>query len=49
MDIAAEIVLGVFVLSIAALVIGMFVWAAVKDGQDETAFRARFKGGRRRV
>jgi hypothetical protein len=47
MNVAAEIVLAVFVLLIAALVIGMFVWGAVKDGQDETAFRRRFGRDRR--
>jgi hypothetical protein len=40
MNLAAEIIVGVFVLATAALVIGMFVWAAVRDGQDETAFCA---------
>jgi len=47
MDIAAEILLGVFVLLIAGLVIGLFVWAAMKDGQEDRALQARL--GMRRL
>jgi hypothetical protein len=48
MDLAAGIVLGIFVLLTAVLVIGLFVWAAVKDGQKDRALQARL-GLRRRT
>jgi uncharacterized membrane protein (DUF485 family) len=47
-DIAAGILLGVFVFLIAVLVGGLFVWAAVKDGQEDRALQARL-GIRRRT
>jgi hypothetical protein len=47
MDLAAGIVLGIFVLLTAVLVIGLFVWAAVKDGQKDRALQARLDLRRR--
>lgn len=48
MDLAAAIVLGIFVFLTAVLVIGLFVWAAVKDGQKDRALQMRL-GIRRRT
>ena len=48
MDLAAGIVLAIFVFLTAVLVIGLFVWAAVKDGQKDRALQARL-GLRRRT
>jgi hypothetical protein len=48
MNIAAAIILGVFVFLTAALIIGLFVWAALKDGQEDRALQARL-GIRRRT
>jgi hypothetical protein len=48
MDIAAGIVLGLFVFLTAVLVVGLFVWAALKDGQEDRAVQARL-GIRRRT
>jgi len=48
MTIAAAIILGVFVFLTAALIIGLFVWAALKDGQEDRALQARL-GIRRRT
>jgi len=48
MDLAAAIVHGIFVLLTVVLVIGLFVWAAVKDGQKDKALQARL-GIRRRT
>jgi len=48
MDIAAEIVLGVLVLVPLIVVGGLFVWAALKDGQEDKALQARL-GIRRRT
>jgi hypothetical protein len=48
MDLAAGIVLGTVVFVTAVLVIGLFVWAAVKDGQEDKAVQARL-GIRRRT
>lgn len=42
------IIVVVFVLSMVALVIGLFIWAAVKDGQEDEALQARL-GIRRRT
>jgi hypothetical protein len=36
MDLAAGIIFGVFAFLTAVLVVGLFVWAAVKDGQTST-------------
>jgi hypothetical protein len=48
MNTAAEILIGVFVFLTAALVVGIFVWAAFKDGQEDQALQARL-GIRRRT
>jgi hypothetical protein len=48
MDTGLEIVLVLLVLVPAVLVIGLFVWAAVKDGQEDKALQARL-GIRRRT
>jgi hypothetical protein len=48
MNFAAGIILGLFVLLTAVLVIALFVWAAVKDGQEDRALQARL-GIRRRT
>jgi hypothetical protein len=41
MDIAGAIVVAISVVLTAALVIGLFIWAAVKDGQEDKAVQAR--------
>jgi nitrogen fixation-related uncharacterized protein len=41
MDLAAVILVSVAVFLTAALVIGLFVWAAIKDGQEDRALQAR--------
>jgi hypothetical protein len=48
MDVAAEIVLGVFVLAIAIFLAGLFVWAAKRDGEEDLAVQRRL-GIRRRT
>ena len=48
MDLAAVIVLAIFVLLTAVFVIGLSVWAAVKDGQKDRALQARLGLRRRR-
>lgn len=48
MDIAAIILVALIVLVTAAVVIGAFIWAAVKDGQEDRALQARL-GIRRRT
>ena len=48
MEIAAAIVLVLLILLPAVLVGGLFVWAAVKDGQEDRALQARL-GIRRRT
>jgi hypothetical protein len=48
MDVAAAIVVAVFVVLTAALVIGLFIWAAIKDGREDRALQARL-GIRRRT
>jgi len=48
MDVAAAILIAVSVLLTAALVGGVFVWAAVKDGQEDKAVQRRL-GIRRRT
>jgi flagellar basal body-associated protein FliL len=40
-DIAAVILVVVFVVLTVVLVVGMFIWGAVKDGQEEKAVQAR--------
>jgi uncharacterized membrane protein (DUF485 family) len=47
-DIVAGIILGIFVFLTAVLVVGLFVWAAFKDGQEDRALQARL-GIRRRT
>ena len=48
MDTGALILVAGFVGLTAALVIGMFIWAAVKDGREDKALQARL-GIRRRT
>jgi hypothetical protein len=48
MDTALVIVLAVLLLVPAVLVMGLFIWAAVKDGQEDKALQARL-GIRRRT
>jgi hypothetical protein len=48
METALVIVLVLLVLVPAVLVIGLFVWAAVKDGQEDKALQTRL-GIRRRT
>jgi hypothetical protein len=48
MDLAAEIVMAVFVVLIAVFVLGLFVWAAKKDGEEDQAVQRRL-GIRRRT
>jgi uncharacterized membrane protein (DUF485 family) len=48
MGLAAEIVMGVFVLLIALFLAAIFVWAARKDGEEDQALQRRL-GIRRRT
>jgi hypothetical protein len=48
MNIAAVVVVAVVVFLTVALVFGLFLWAAVKDGQEDRALHARL-GIRRRT
>jgi hypothetical protein len=48
MDVAAAIVVAIFVILTGALVVGLFIWAAVKDGREDKAVQARL-GIRRRT
>jgi hypothetical protein len=48
MDTAAAIVLVLLVLLPAVLIGGLFVWAALKDGEEDRALQARL-GIRRRT
>jgi hypothetical protein len=48
MDLAAEIVMGVFVLLIALFIASLFIWAARKDGEEDKALQRRL-GIRRRT
>ena len=48
MDIAAAIMLVLLVLVPAAVVLGLFVWAAREDGREDRALQARL-GIRRRT
>jgi nitrogen fixation-related uncharacterized protein len=48
MNIAAVVVVAVVVFLTVALAIGLFLWAAVKDGQEDRALQARL-GIRRRT
>jgi hypothetical protein len=42
-----QIVLAVVVLATIVLVLGLFVWAAVKDGQEDKALQKRLRIRRR--
>jgi hypothetical protein len=46
--IVAEVIVAVFVLLTVAFVLGLFVWGAVKDGEEDRATQARL-GIRRRT
>jgi hypothetical protein len=48
MDVAAVIVAAVIVVLTGIAVIGLFIWAAIKDGQEDRALQARL-GIRRRT
>ena len=48
MDLAAEIVMGVFVLLLAFFIGGLFIWVARKDGEEDKALQKRL-GIRRRT
>ena len=48
MDLASEIVMGVFVLFLAVFIAAVFVWAARKDGEEDRALQKRL-GIRRRT
>jgi hypothetical protein len=48
MELAAEIVMGVFVLLLALFIGSLFVWAARKDGEEDRALQKRL-GIRRRT
>jgi hypothetical protein len=47
-NVAAAIILGVFVFLTCVLVVALFIWAAVKDGQEDKALQTRL-GIRRRT
>jgi hypothetical protein len=47
-DIAALVLIGVLVVAPVVLVLGLFIWGAVKDGQEDKAVQARL-GIRRRT
>ena len=47
-DIAAATLVAVFVFLSGVLVLGLFIWAAVKDGQEDRALQGRL-GIRRRT
>jgi hypothetical protein len=48
MDMAVGIILAVFAFLTIVLVVGLFVWAAVKDGREDRALQRRL-GIRRRT
>jgi hypothetical protein len=48
MDIAAVVLVSVVVFLITVLVLGLHIWGAVKDGQEDRAVQARL-GIRRRT
>ena len=48
MDTAALVIVSVLVFLTAALVLGLFFWAAVKDGEEDRALQKRL-GIRRRT
>ena len=47
MDIVAAVVIVLFVVLIGVVVIGVFIWAAVKDGQEDKTLQARLRIRRR--
>lgn len=47
-ELAAEIVAAVFAVLTAVLVLGLFVWAAKKDGEEDRAVQSRLGIRRRR-
>jgi hypothetical protein len=48
MDIVAIVLVAVLVVGTVVLVLGMFFWGAIKDGQEDKAVQARL-GIRRRT
>jgi uncharacterized membrane protein len=48
MDVAAVIIVAVVVLLTGGAVVALFIWAAIKDGQEDRALQARL-GIRRRT
>jgi multisubunit Na+/H+ antiporter MnhG subunit len=48
MDVAAAIVVAIFVVLTAAFVVGLLIWAAVNDGREDKALQARL-GVRRKT
>ena len=48
MQLAAEIIVAVVALASVVLVLGLFVWAAIRDGREDKALQARL-GTRRRT
>ena len=47
MDIVAAVVIVLLVVATGVVVIGVFIWAAVKDGQEDKALQARLRIRRR--
>ena len=47
MDIVAAVVILLFVVLTGVVVIGVFIWAAVKDGQEDKSVQARLRIRRR--
>jgi hypothetical protein len=47
-QIAAEIIIAIVAFLTVAVVLGLFVWAAIKDGREDRALQARL-GIRRRT
>jgi hypothetical protein len=48
MQTAAEILLAVIIVASSVLVLGLFVWAAIKDGEEDRSVQRRL-GIRRRT
>ena len=47
MDVVAAVLIVLVVVLTVAVVIGAFIWAAVKDGQEDRAVQARLRIRRR--
>jgi len=47
MDVVAAVLIVLVVVLTVAVVIGAFIWAAVKDGQEDRALQARLRIRRR--